>query len=77
MTRQVLRLLPQLRSRLHGGSVARNTAAISQLFQTRGFADDASLMKTPLYDFHVENGGDQSSSLDLGVLGLDRKKFIS
>jgi hypothetical protein len=24
----------------------------------RGFADDASLLKTPLYDFHVEHGGE-------------------
>ncbi len=57
MTRQVLKLLPQLRSSLHRGSFASTTQAVPQLFLTRGFADDASLKKTPLYDFHVENGG--------------------
>lgn len=57
MTRQVLKLLPQLRSSLHRGSFASTTQAVPQLFLTRGFADDASLKKTPLYDFHVQNGG--------------------
>ncbi|CAL8472131.1 g11673 [Coccomyxa elongata] len=57
MTRQILKLLPQLRTSLHRGSFASTTQAVPQLFLTRGFADDASLKKTPLYDFHVENGG--------------------
>ena len=33
------------------GQFALNTSG------RRGFADDASLKKTPLHDFHVENGG--------------------
>jgi hypothetical protein len=28
----------------------------------RGFADDANLLKTPLYDFHVANGGGRLAS---------------
>lgn len=34
------------------GLVGAGTIALA-----RGFADDASLLKTPLYDLHVENGG--------------------
>jgi len=28
-----------------------------QLLGVRAFADEANLLKTPLYDFHVEHGG--------------------
>ena len=42
------------------GPNASNTTtstAIGVVALRRGFADDASLLKTPLYDYHVENGG--------------------
>lgn len=38
------------------GSSCRLPAAAA-LLSRRGFADDASLLKTPLYEFHISNGG--------------------
>lgn len=32
------------------------------LVAIRGFADDANLNKTPLYDFHVQHGGERRAS---------------
>ena len=49
MRRQVLKLLPRL--------AAQASAARGPAWQLRGFADDASLKKTTLYDFHVAHGG--------------------
>jgi aminomethyltransferase len=42
-----------------GTDVSRNTTApaTAGLVATRGFADDANLKKTALYDYHVANGG--------------------
>ena len=42
------------------GHQASNAAAVrgaAALLARRGYADDANLMKTALYDFHVEHGG--------------------
>ena len=39
-----------------------SNASASLLISSRGFADDANLKKTPLYDFHVEHGGARRSS---------------
>ena len=49
---QVLRALAR-------GSTAEasNTSAAAGLLLRRSFADDASLLRTPLYDYHVANGG--------------------
>ena len=57
MRRQALTLV---RSALRAGesaSAANSTTAAASFAIRRGFADDANLMKTTLYDFHVENGG--------------------
>jgi hypothetical protein len=32
-------------------------ACLQSFGRLRGYADDANLLKTPLFDFHVENGG--------------------
>ena len=40
-----------------GAAKVSNSCAAAALLARRGFADDASLLKTPLYDFHVANGG--------------------
>ena len=54
--------------------MANSRCAIPQSFLTRGFADDASLKKTPLYDFHVENGGNSLFvALSLGSYWLVEK----
>lgn len=37
-----------------------NTGAAAGLLARRAFADDAALLKTPLYDFHVAHGGAHS-----------------
>lgn len=34
-----------------------HSSAAAALLGRRCFADDASLLKTPLYDYHVANGG--------------------
>lgn len=49
---QVLRALAR-------GSTAEasNTSAAAGVLLRRSFADDASLLKTPLYDYHVAHGG--------------------
>ena len=56
MTRQVLRLLAPVRAGLRSRKVAGQPAAWCAP-TSRGFASDADLKKTPLYDFHVEHGG--------------------
>jgi hypothetical protein len=54
----VSKLLPLLRSAvLNGSAEGLSCARACPLLLTRGFADDAQLLKTPLYDFHVEHGG--------------------
>ena len=58
MTRQVLRLLAPLRAGLRSSRVAGHPAAPWCAWSSRGFASDADLKKTPLYDFHVEHGGE-------------------
>lgn len=40
-----------------GAAKVSNSCAAAGLLARRGFADDAGLLKTPLYDFHVANGG--------------------
>ncbi len=53
------RLLPRLqqaRSILGQGPLPVEPVALG-LAHIRGFADEANLQKTPLYDFHVEHGG--------------------
>ena len=37
--------------------------ACTSVLARRGFADDASLKKTPLYDYHVANGGETLAAL--------------
>jgi len=62
MRRQALTLV---RSALRTGPVevsclnttTTTTAAAASVAFRRGFADDANLLKTPLYDFHIEHGG--------------------
>lgn len=61
MKRQALTLL---RGALRAGSseaagVNTTTRAAAGLVARRGYADDASLLKTPLFDFHVEHGGER------------------
>lgn len=53
MRRQALQLVPRL---LSGGKAGAAFPALSAAAR-RSFADDASLKKTALYDFHVEHGG--------------------
>lgn len=64
MRRQAAHLLRNaLRSGEASASSARNTTTPSLTgvpivnVAVRTFADDANLLKTPLYDFHVEHGG--------------------
>lgn len=40
-----------------GAAKVSHGCAAAALVARRGFADDASLLKTPLFDFHVANGG--------------------
>lgn len=55
----LLRALARATSEAQPAAAARvsNAWAPAGLLTRRGFADDASLLKTPLYDFHVNNGG--------------------
>lgn len=63
MRRQIALLLrTSLRAGEAGGSVNTTTAATSLAIR-RGYADDANLLKTPLYDFHVEHGGNHNALL--------------
>lgn len=39
------------------------------IIASRGFADDATLKKTVLYDFHVEHGGASSLVFDINAAG--------
>ncbi|EFJ41696.1 hypothetical protein VOLCADRAFT_107582 [Volvox carteri f. nagariensis] len=55
-TRRLLTLLPQL-GRAGALRASEHASATGSLLFTRGFADDANLKKTVLYDFHVANGG--------------------
>ena len=64
MRRQAAHLLRNaLRSGEASASSARNTTTPSLTcvpivnVPVRTFADDATLLRTPLYDFHVEHGG--------------------
>ena len=57
MTRQVLRLLAPVRAGLRSRKSAGQPAGSWCALTSRGFASDADLQKTPLYDFHVEHGG--------------------
>lgn len=55
MRRQVASLIPQL-----GRAFAAENGAVGQLSASwlkRGYADDANLKKTALYDYHVSQGG--------------------
>ena len=59
MRRQGLTLL---RSALRAGSTEAaslntTTSAAASVVIRRGYADDANLMKTPLFDLHVAHGG--------------------
>ena len=63
MTRQALRLLAPLRAGLRSTGCAGHPAAPWCALSSRGFASDADLKKTPLYDFHVEHGGNKICSL--------------
>jgi aminomethyltransferase len=60
MRRQALKLLPRLAI---GGQAQQQNATVAaramlgMQLQLRGFADDANLKKTVLYDFHVAHGG--------------------
>jgi hypothetical protein len=55
MRRQALKLLPRL---VQGQQAA---VARGSLLGFRGFADDANLKHTTLYDFHVAHGGEGSA----------------
>ena len=61
MTRQVVRLLAPLRAGLRSTGSAGHSAAPWCALSSRAFASDADLKKTPLYDFHVEHGGNNDS----------------
>ena len=64
MRRQFLQLLPRLTSSLqNGGGAGLSNARSCQLIVSRGFADESQLLKTPLYDFHVEHGGGSQNSI--------------
>ena len=52
MLRQIASLIPAVRTVIAGESVGA-------LSLVRGFADDANLKKTVLYDLHVQNGGER------------------
>lgn len=61
--RQLFGLLPSLVGRhAAAGKQVGQIGALAGMRPTlaRGFADDADLKKTVLYDFHIENGGQQS-----------------
>ncbi|EFN57185.1 hypothetical protein CHLNCDRAFT_30552 [Chlorella variabilis] len=54
---QLLRALGRAGSDAAASAKHSNSCAAAGLLATRGFADDASLKKTVLYDYHVANGG--------------------
>lgn len=57
MRRQALTLVRSALRASESAGAANSTTAAASFAIRRGFADDANLMKTTLYDFHVENGG--------------------
>ena len=58
MRQRLVQLLPRLSGLASAGSSGARVAPVAcQLLNARSFADEASLLKTPLYDFHVEHGG--------------------
>ena len=58
MRRQALSLARAALRSSEASSTANSTTTSAISFAIRrGFADDANLMKTALFDFHVENGG--------------------
>ena len=57
MLRQISSLIPAVRSAIAGD-------AVGALALVRGFADDANLKKTVLYDLHVQNGGEVADAVD-------------
>lgn len=50
-----------------GSKLSNNCSAASFLIARRGFADDANLKKTALYDYHVAQGGEWVRAPDMGV----------
>lgn len=50
-----------------------NSCAAAGLLARRGFADDAALLKTPLYDFHVANGGASAKGVIMQAGGGRRR----
>ena len=70
MRSRLTQLLPQLNA---SGQVLCGRSAVSPCYTAltasciRGFADDANLLKTPLHDFHVENGGEQNANVDVKI----------
>lgn len=61
MRRNALSLLrTAVRSIADESLSAKTTTAAGCLAIRRGFADDANLLKTPLYDFHIAHGGKRS-----------------
>lgn len=71
MRSRLTQLLPQLNA---SGQVLCGRSAVSPYYTaltascTRGFADDSNLLKTPLHDFHVENGGEQNATVDVKII---------
>lgn len=61
-SRRLLALLPQL-GRAGALRESQHATATGSLIFTRGFADDADLKKTVLYDLHVANGGERRHRL--------------
>lgn len=58
MRQRLVQLLPRLSGLANTCSSAARVAPVAcHLLNARSFADEASLLKTPLYDFHVEHGG--------------------
>ena len=47
-----------LRGLLQAEAKYSNRCGSAALIAVRAFADDASLLKTPLYEYHVANGGE-------------------
>lgn len=60
---QLLRALGRAGSDAAASAKHSNSCAAAGLLATRGFADDASLKKTVLYDYHVANGGGRGPRL--------------
>ena len=57
MRRQARSLVRSALRASEATSASNSTTAAASFAIRRGYADDANLLKTPLYDFHVENGG--------------------